>query len=183
MNILQEAQRIQAAYHTRRHFLRTCTTGLGGMALSLMGCNSIIDDSANLLPTEKLASNLQHFAPKAKRVIYLHMAGAPSQLELFQYKPKLQRLDGQPCPESLLKGKTFAFIRGIPKMLGPQATFKQYGESGTWVSERLPHFSSVVDGGLFFTRSPYGMNLIMGLRNYYFILEVHDWDDQVWGLG
>ena len=144
MNILQEAQRVQAAYHTRRHFLRTCTTGLGGMALSLMGCNSIIDNSG-ILPTEKLASKLQHFAPKAKRVIYLHMAGAPSQLELFQYKPKLQQLDGQPCPESLLKGKTFAFIRGIPKMLGPQATFKQYGESDAWVSERLPHFSSVVD--------------------------------------
>ena len=73
------------------------------------------------------------------------MAGAPSQLELFDYKPALAKLDGQDCPASLLEGKKFAFIRGVPKMMGPQATFKQYGESRAWVSEHLPHFSSIVD--------------------------------------
>jgi hypothetical protein len=73
------------------------------------------------------------------------MAGAPSQLELFDYKPELERLHDQDCPASLLEGKKFAFIRGVPKMLGPQAQFKQHGESGTMVSNHLPHFSSVVD--------------------------------------
>jgi hypothetical protein len=85
------------------------------------------------------------FPGKARAVIYLHMAGAPSQLELFDYKPELQKLDGQDCPPSLLEGKRFAFIKGVPKMLGPQATFGQYGQSGTWVSDYLPHFSTIVD--------------------------------------
>ena len=86
-----------------------------------------------------------HFAPKVRSVIYLHMAGAPSQLELFDYKPELIKLNGQDCPESFLEGKRFAFIRGIPKLLGPVANFSQHGESGIWLSERLPHFSSMVD--------------------------------------
>jgi hypothetical protein len=73
------------------------------------------------------------------------MAGAPSQLELFDYKPALMKLDGQDCPQSLLEGKRFAFIRGVPKMLGPQAKFAQHGESRAWVSEHLPHFSTIVD--------------------------------------
>ena len=86
-----------------------------------------------------------HFPPKAKRVIFLHMAGGPSQLELFDYKPDLQQLDGQDTPASFLEGKRFAFIQGVPKMLGPQFPFAQHGESGAWVSDRLPHFQSVVD--------------------------------------
>ena len=73
------------------------------------------------------------------------MAGAPSQLELFDYKPDLQRLDGKTCPASFLEGKRFAFIQGVPKMLGPQFPFKRCGESGATVSDRLPHFQSVVD--------------------------------------
>src|SRR5690606_36551556 len=80
-----------------------------------------------------LAPKMPHFRGKAKSVIYLHMAGAPSQLELFDYKPELMKLNGQDCPPSLLEGKRFAFIRGVPKMLGPQAKFARYGESGTWV--------------------------------------------------
>jgi hypothetical protein len=82
---------------------------------------------------------------RAKSVIYLHMAGAPSQLELFDYKPALQKMDGQDCPQSFIEGKKFAFIRGVPKLLGPQAKFAQYGESGLWLSEHLPHFQHVVD--------------------------------------
>jgi uncharacterized protein (DUF1501 family) len=85
------------------------------------------------------------FPGKARSVIYLHMAGAPSQLELFDYKPELARLDGQDCPPSLLEGKKFAFIRGIPKMLGPQASFRQHGQSGAWISNYLPHLQSVAD--------------------------------------
>jgi len=144
MKLIKEAQHRQAAYQTRRHFLRTCTTGLGAFALgSLTGFGQ--SDQKQQIATEEILRGLRHHAPKAKRVIYLHMAGAPSQLELFQHKPKLAELHGQPCPESLLDGKTFAFIRGVPRMLGPQASFRQYGQSGAWVSERLPHFSKVVD--------------------------------------
>jgi hypothetical protein len=133
---------------TRRHFLWECTSGMGAVALgSLFGsCNPFSQQENNpLLSANALAAKAPPYIPKAKSVIYLHMAGAPSQLELFDYKPALAKLDGQDCPASLLEGKKFAFIRGVPKMMGPQATFKQYGESRAWVSEHLPHFSSIVD--------------------------------------
>jgi hypothetical protein len=131
---------------TRRYFLRECAMGLGGLAIgTLFGGCGVSDKRPPLLSANPLAPRAPQFLPKAKSVIYLHMAGAPSQLELFDYKPELQKLDGQDCPPSLLEGKKFAFIRGVPKMLGPQATFRQYGQSGTWVSNYLPHFSSIVD--------------------------------------
>ena len=143
MKILKELHREYNSLITRRHFLRDGTLGLGAIALSgLAGCGS----------ESKLSKSVQHginratsLAPKAKRIIFLHMAGAPSQLELFDYKPLLQDLDGKPCPDSLLEGKRFAFIRGVPQMLGPQFSFQQYGESRSWVSELLPNFSQVVD--------------------------------------
>lgn len=126
---------------TRRHFLKTAAAGFGGLSLStLAGCGpgtGAGTSTGNILGT--------HFAPRAKRVIFLHMAGAPSQLELFDYKPELQRLHGELCPESLLEGKRFAFIQGTPKMLGPQATFQQRGESGAWVSDLMPHLAEVAD--------------------------------------
>ncbi len=142
----QEAHEAVAQFHTRRHFIKSCTTGLGGMAMSsLFGFNLMARDSGGVGAEEAILENLAHFAPKAKRVIFLHMAGAPSQLELFDYKPELEKLNNQLCPPSLLEGKRFAFISGVPKMLGPQAKFQQYGESRAWVSENLPHFSTVVD--------------------------------------
>ena len=110
---------------SRRHFLRESAGGLGAVALgALMGSCA----TKNSSPPTGISSILDpmipkspHFAGKAKRVIYLHMAGAPSQLELFDFKPELQKLDNQLCPPSLLDGKRFAFIRGVPRMLGPQA--------------------------------------------------------------
>ncbi len=86
-----------------------------------------------------------HHAPRAKRVVFLHMAGGPSQLDLFDYKPKLQELDGQPAPESLWRGERFAFIKGSPKLLRSPYRFAQHGQSGAWVSELLPHFARIVD--------------------------------------
>jgi hypothetical protein len=133
--------------YTRRHFLKESAMGLGGLALgSLLGCHRRTAGSPIVFdPAHPMEPKLPPFAGKAKSVIYLHMAGAPSQLELFDYKPELMKMDGQDCPPSLLAGKRFAFIRGVPKMLGPQARFAQYGESRAWVSDNLPHFSSVVD--------------------------------------
>lgn len=131
---------------TRRHFLSKCTTGLGAMWLSTMGQRAWgVPTALEKDPANPLMPAMPHFAPKAKRVIYLHMAGAPSQHELFDYKPELKKLDGQDCPKEFLEGKQFAFIQGVPKMLGPQFDFKQYGESGAWVSECMPHFSTMVD--------------------------------------
>ncbi|MFK7923431.1 MAG: DUF1501 domain-containing protein, partial [Bacteroidia bacterium] len=129
-------------FQTRRHFLRNTGLGLAGMWMGgLAGCDSP-EQAQSINPV--LAKAAQ-FAPKAKRVIYLHMAGAPSQLELFDYKPELAKLDGLECPPSLLEGKRFAFIQGVPTMLGPRFKFDQYGESGATVSELFPHFKDVVD--------------------------------------
>ncbi len=132
---------------SRRHFLYESAVGLGAFALgSLTGCN--LSTSAKKLVDgvlDPMAPKAPHFPGRAKRVIYLHMAGAPSQFELFDYKPELAKLNNQPCPPSLLEGKRFAFIRGTPKLLGPQANFMQRGQSGNYVSDYLPHFSQVVD--------------------------------------
>jgi hypothetical protein len=144
-----EAQNKMLHHNTRRHFIKESAMGLGALALGslLNSCgnktsvadNNFFDAANPLLPKPPM------FLGKAKSVIYIHMAGAPSQLELFSYKPELSKLDGQDCPQSLLEGKKFAFIRGVPKMLGPQANFKQHGKSGIWLSDNLPHLSTVVD--------------------------------------
>lgn len=148
--ILNEAKAASLQYHTRRNFLKESAMGLGSLALgSLLGSckwGTAGKEAASLFdPAHPLAAKAAPFMAKAKSVIYLHMAGAPSQLELFDYKPELMKLDGQDCPASLLEGKRFAFIRGVPKMMGPQASFKQYGQSGSWISEHLPHLSTVAD--------------------------------------
>ncbi|MGC6427918.1 MAG: DUF1501 domain-containing protein [Akkermansiaceae bacterium] len=129
---------------TRRHFLRDCTTGLGGMwlanQLAQAGSLKIQHDSA--APLAPLAPQM---SPKVKRVIYLHMIGAPSQLELFDYKPELKKYDGKDCPQEFLEGQRFAFIQGTPQMLGPVFDFKQHGQSGAWISDRLPHLAKHAD--------------------------------------
>ena len=131
---------------SRRHFLLESAAGLGAFALGgLVGCSSPTEMKLVGNVFDPLAPKPSHFPGKAKRVIYLHMAGAPSQLELFDYKPELVKLNNQLCPPSLLEGKRFAFIRGTPKMLGPQASFKQRGQAGHYVSEHLPHFAKIAD--------------------------------------
>jgi hypothetical protein len=147
--LLKEAQEAAMRLHTRRHFLKESAMGLGALALgSLVGSCGSGSSSTNQVQFDAahpLAPKLPQFAGKARSVIYLHMAGAPSQLELFDFKPALTKLDGQDCPQSLLEGKRFAFIRGVPKMMGPQAEFKQHGESGAWISNYLPHLQTVAD--------------------------------------
>ena len=123
---------------TRRHFLRDCSTGLG--ALWLASNAALAGENTSATPGVG-----PHHAPQVKRVIYLHMIGAPSQLELFDYKPELVKCDGRDCPAEYLEGQRFAFIQGTPKMLGPQFPFTRRGESGAWVSDRLPHFAEVAD--------------------------------------
>ena len=146
--LVREAQEAVARQFTRRHFIRESAMGLGGLAMAaLWGCHTAGTPASQVAfdPAHPMMPKLPHFAGKAKSVIYLHMAGAPSQLELFDYKPELMKMDGQDCPQSLLAGKRFAFIRGVPKMMGPQAAFAQHGESRAWVSEHMPHLASIVD--------------------------------------
>ncbi len=151
--LIMELVRRDLEAKTRRHFIKQCATGLGSLALGsiFMGCDPFrtTPKKSSLAYTERdlnpLATLAPPFGSKAKNIIYLHMAGAPSQLEMFDYKPELRKLNDQACPQSLLEGKKFAFIRGTPKLLGPQAEFEQVGEAGNWLSDNLPHFKKVVD--------------------------------------
>lgn len=144
-NIFEQARLETVKHLTRRHFLRDCGIGLGSMYLSGLVAGCAADKSQPLFNADPLLPKAPHFPGKAKAVIYLHMAGSPSQLELFDYKPELSKLDGKLCPQSLLEGKRFAFIRGVPQMLGPQAVFKQRGQSGMYISDHLPHMASIAD--------------------------------------
>ena len=146
--LIKEAEATVMRMHTRRHFLKESAMGLGALAIGsfMGGCTSKAShNSIAFDPAHPLMPKLPSFAGKAKSVIYLHMAGAPSQLELFDFKPELAKMNGQDCPPSLLNGKRFAFIRGVPKMLGPQAAFARHGQCGAYVSENMPHLASVVD--------------------------------------
>ena len=136
-------QHVQA--QTRRHFFARCSVGLGGMALSTMFGNTLRAEGRGT--ANPLAARKPHFTPKAKNVIYLHMAGSPTQLELFDYKPVLKKHDAQPCPKEFLDGKRFAFIHPNknPVMMGPLFEFKQHGQAGTWISELLPNIATVAD--------------------------------------
>ncbi|UNZ00244.1 DUF1501 domain-containing protein [Zhouia spongiae] len=151
--LIQEKLKRDIETQTRRHFIKECVAGMGGIALSSLffSCNGFFDPKKNskMSLSERdlnpLATLAPPFPPKIKSVIYLHMAGAPSQLEMFDYKPDLYKLHNESCPESFLEGRKFAFIRGVPKLLGPQAKFSRVGESGNWVSDYLPHFKKVAD--------------------------------------
>ena len=127
---------------TRRHFFRDCGVGVGAMALGSLLAR---DASAAKERTDPLAPKKPHFPAKAKAVIYLFMAGAPSQLELFEPKPKLNELSGQKVPESFTKGKRFAFIKGDAKLLGSVRKFAKVGQCGMDISELLPFHKEVAD--------------------------------------
>ena len=138
---------------TRRHLFGNCAMGLGSIALA-----SLLDESSSGAATGGHVSNTTapgprpvrpHHRPRAKNVIYLFMAGGPSQLELFDYKPKLVGLNGQPIPDSYLAGKRFAFMdtfsKEKPRLMGTRRQFARHGNNGAWVSDLYPHTAQVVD--------------------------------------
>src|SRR5438309_2045510 len=128
---------------TRRWFFEQCGVGLGAIALGqLLRENGWAAPAA---PANPLAPRQPHFAPKAKRVIFLFMAGAPSHLELFDYKPELAKWNGKPPPADLVKGYRAAFINPSATLLGPKFKFARHGQSGAELSELLPHLAEVVD--------------------------------------
>jgi hypothetical protein len=128
------------AGQTRRHFLQGCGLGLGSIALADM---IAADEPRNL--ADPLAVRQPPLPAKAKRVIFIHLAGAPPHLDLFDFKPELLKRTDQNCPDELLKGKTFAFTSGVPKLLGSPQKFARHGQSGAWVSAALPELAKVAD--------------------------------------
>ena len=137
----------QSLQLTRRHFFRDCQLGVGKMALAslLTAGTAGTGRAAMKAAANPLAPRAPHYAPKAKSVIHLFMAGAPSQLDLFDYKPKLTEFAGKPIPPEVVGDQRYAFIRPDANCLGPQFKFAKYGESGAELSEVLPQLAKIVD--------------------------------------
>ncbi len=119
--------------NTRRWFLKQCGVGVGALAFG------------SLLRADDTRPRPPHYPARAKRVLYLHMAGSPSQIDLLDPKPKLRELDGKECSEELIAGERFAFIKGVPKFLGSPYDFARHGRSGQEFSTLLPHLASCAD--------------------------------------
>ncbi|MBX3443438.1 MAG: DUF1501 domain-containing protein [Planctomyces sp.] len=131
---------------TRRHFFADCRVGLGAIALgSLLAKDARPADAPQNPDRLPLAPKRTHFPARARRVIFLFMAGGPSQLELFDDKPRLRELDGQIVPSDVTQGKRFAFIKGDARLLGGRRQFARHGESGAELSELLPHTAAIAD--------------------------------------
>jgi hypothetical protein len=130
---------------TRRTFLKRTGVGIGAIALGSLLKESLFARDLAKGSGNAVAARPPHFAPQAKRVIYLHMVGAPSQLDLFDHKPALLKFDGKPCPEEFIQGKRFAFLRGHPNIAASRYTFARHGRSGAEISELLPHLANVAD--------------------------------------
>ncbi len=128
---------------TRRWFFRDCAVGLGTLALAELLGQTNRAQAATI--NDPLAPRQPHHPARAKRVIYLFMAGAPSQLEMFDFKPQLAKFDGTLPPPKLLEGYRAAFINPNSKLLGPKFKFSRHGQCGAELSELLPYLAQVVD--------------------------------------
>ena len=130
---------------SRREFLKHTGMGIGALGLA-----SVLDDRLFAVPTaggqrNTLVLRQSHFAPRAKNVIYIHLVGGPSHLELFDYKPELVKRNGEKCPGDMFKGKQLAFIREHPTLLGTRFQFNRHGQGGVELSEHLPRLGGVAD--------------------------------------
>ncbi len=171
---------------TRRHFFRTSGLGLGAIALGeMLGAEATPPRPG---PAASDGSRPSHSFGRAKAVIFLGMSGAPPQHDLFEWKPKLVEHHLKPCPPSLLEGQRFAFIKGVPLLLGTPYRFAQHGQSGAWVSDLLPHTAGVADDLAFvksmrtteFNHAPAELFLHTGDRNAG-AASIGSW--VTWGLG
>ena len=142
MNFVHDLHTARARLLSRRWFLQECGVGLAGIALSSLLARDAAAKPANRNP---LAVKAPHFKPKAKRVVYMFQAGAPSHLELFDYKPELAKRDGELPPPELLKDYRAAFIKPNSALLGPKYKFAQHGASGMELSELIPHIAGRAD--------------------------------------
>lgn len=137
---------IQLKQQTRRHFFRDCGVGVGKIALASLLAQGVAPSSAAAGESASpFAPRATHFPATAKRVIFLFMAGAPSQLDLFDYKPKLVELEGKPIPPSVIQGQRYAFIQPDAAVLGPRFSFSKHGKCGAEIADVMPHLAQVVD--------------------------------------
>ena len=130
---------------TRRQFFGNAGLGIGSLGLAHLLSDGQFASAAVTKPGRPGVPQTGHFPARAKRVIYLFMAGGPSQLELFDYKPKLQQMDGKVIPSSYVENKRFAFIKKDAKLLGTRRQFLRWGDSGQQISSLLPHLGSIAD--------------------------------------
>src|SRR5437870_5519830 len=146
MNLSFELRSEYSKYVNRRWFFRQCGVGLGSIALSsLLDAGRAFGAGSLAGGAHPLASRLPQFKPKAKRVIYLFMGGAPSQLDLFDYKPALAKYNGQPVPKEVVMGQKYAFIKPDAALFASEFKFAKQGQCGAELSEALPHLAGVVD--------------------------------------
>jgi uncharacterized protein (DUF1501 family) len=146
MNLDRELRFEAGKFITRRWFFHQGGLGLGSIALaSLLGADKVFAAAAKPEGASPLAPKHPHFEPKAKRVIYLFMGGAPSQLDLFDYKPTLKKYDGQPVPKEVVMGQKYAFIKPDAALFASEFKFARHGQCGAEISEALPHLAGVVD--------------------------------------
>ena len=145
MNYTDDLRSEYARLLTRRWFFRQCGVGLGSIALaSLLEADKTFGAAA-VKAADPLAAKPPHFKPKAKRVIYLFMAGAPSQLDLFDYKPALAKYNGKPVPQEVVMGQKYAFIKPDAALFATDFKFAKHGQCCAELSEALPHLAEVVD--------------------------------------
>jgi len=145
MNLSDEIKLETKRLLTRRHFFKECGIGLGSMALASLLTDSLFGGTPQAKVTNPLAPKPPHFPGKAKHVIYLFQAGAPSQLDLFDYKPELVKYNGKPVPQDLVKGINYAFIRPDAGLYASEFKFAKYGRSGAELSEAMPYLAQAVD--------------------------------------
>src|SRR5215467_11025668 len=145
LNVSQELRSEYARLITRRWFFRQCGVGLGSIALTSLLQEEGARGATAPQITNPLAAKAPHFNPKAKRVIYLFMGGAPSQLDLFDYKSSLTKYNGKPVPQEVVMGQKYAFIRPDAALFATDFKFAKHGQSGAELSEALPHLAEVVD--------------------------------------
>src|SRR6266704_3551332 len=143
MDFTSELRSEYARLITRRWFFRQCGVGLGSIALA-----SLLDDNKAIgamspKGSNPLAPKSPPIKPKAKRVIYLFMGGAPSQLDLFDYKPSLSKYDGQPVPKEVVMGQKYAFIKPDAALFASEFKFAKHGQCGAEISDALPHLRGV----------------------------------------
>ena len=135
---------------SRRWFLRDCGIGLGKIGLAALLTDGVMARLAAhaalpVAPPDPMAPKPPHFPGKARAVIHLFMAGAPSQLDLFDHKPELAKLEGKPLPPSVIGGQRYAFIRPDAAVMAPRFKFRRYGQCGAELSEILPHTGRIAD--------------------------------------
>ena len=140
MNFSNELRSECARLITRRWFFRQCGVGLGSIALS-----SLLSGKASAMVTNPLGVKHPHYSPRAKRVIFLFMGGAPSQLDMFDYKPMLAKYNGKPVPKEVVMGQKYAFIKPDAELYATEFKFARHGQCGAELSEALPYLAEVVD--------------------------------------